>query len=80
MDGVTRDWPSRGVTGIFYHPSFSRRSFLTSGRRLADFPGVLSALLLSPRVKLFQCAPVSDELILLAHDAQLMAEVEADPF
>ena len=25
-------------TGIFYHPSFSRRSYLTRGARLEDFP------------------------------------------
>jgi len=29
------------VTGIFYHPSFSRRSYLTQGSRLRHFPGVL---------------------------------------
>lgn len=75
-----RDWPAGGVTGIFYHPSFSRRSYLTAGRRLADFPGALGSLLQLPHVKLFQCAPVSDELILLAHDSRLIPAVEADPF
>ncbi len=34
-----------GTTGIFYHPSFSRRSYLTVGRRLADFPAALGPLL-----------------------------------
>ena len=80
MDGVTRNRPPGGVTGVFYHPSFSRRSYLTAGRRLADFPGALRAVLQLPRVTLFQCTPASDELILLAHDPHLIAEVEADPF
>ncbi|HXZ44280.1 MAG TPA: hypothetical protein VEH53_05580 [archaeon] len=73
------DPPAGVVTGIFYHPSFSRRSYLTVGRRLANFPGALSALLQSPRVKLFQCAPAGDDLILLAHDSRLISEVAADP-
>ncbi len=75
-----QDWPTGVVTGIFYHPSFSRRSYLTAGHRLADFPGALGSLLQVPHVKLFQCAPVSDEMILLAHDSHLISEVEADPF
>lgn len=75
-----RNRPAGGLTGIFYHPSFSRRSYLTAGRRLADFPGALGSLPQSSRVKLFQCIPASDELILLAHDPALIAEVEADPF
>jgi len=69
-----------GITGIFYHPSFSRRSYLTAGRRLADFPGALGPLLQLPHVTLFQCSPVADELVLLAHDSRLIPEVEADPF
>ena len=67
------------VTGICYHPSFSHRSYLTLGRRLANFPGALSALLQSPHFKLFQCSPVSDDLILLAHDPHLISEVADDP-
>jgi hypothetical protein len=66
-------------TGIFYHPSFSRRSYLTTGRRLADYPGALDPLLRYPHVKLFECPPATDELILLAHDAALITQVEADP-
>ncbi len=71
--------PSREVTGIFYHPSFSRRSYLTTGRRLADFPAALDPLLRRPEVRLFQCVPATDELILLAHDPRLIPQVEADP-
>jgi hypothetical protein len=73
------DTPAGVVTGIFYHPSFSRRSYLTVGRRLANFPGALSAILQSPLVKLFQCTPAGDDLILLAHDPRLISEVAADP-
>jgi hypothetical protein len=77
---MRRDRSPGDVTGIFYHPSFSRRSYLTAGRRLADFPGALGSLLQLPRAKLFQCPAVTDELILLAHDPRLIPEVESDPF
>ena len=33
------------ATGVFYHPSFSRRSYLTVGARLADFPMALDGVL-----------------------------------
>jgi acetoin utilization deacetylase AcuC-like enzyme len=65
-------------TGIFYHPSFSRRSYLTVGRRLADFPQALEPLLQSPRFALYECQPASDELILQVHTRALIAGVEQD--
>jgi len=68
-----------GITGIFYHPSFSRRSYLTTGRRLADFPDALASLLTYPHVTLCECPPATDELILLAHDPRLIPQVEGDP-
>ena len=66
-------------TGIFFHPSFSRRSYLTTGRRLADYPGALDPLLRPPPVRLYECPPATEELILLAHDPALIPQVEADP-
>lgn len=68
-----------GITGIFYHPSFSRRSYLTTGRRLADFPAALASLLAHPHVILRECPSATDDLILLAHDPGLIPQVEADP-
>ncbi len=65
--------------GIFYHESFSRRSYLTVGLRLADFPGVLNDLLQEDRFRLYRCAEVSDSLILQVHTPELIPEVEADP-
>lgn len=67
-----------GITGIYYHPSFSRRSYLTTGRRLADFPAALDPLLQHPQVVLYECPPATDELILLAHEPALIPQVEAD--
>ena len=67
------------ITGIFYHPSFSRRSYLTVGRRLADFPGALEPLLARPHATLIQSPEASDDLIRLVHDPGLIPEVEADP-
>ena len=68
-----------GTTGSFYHPSFSRRSYLTVGRRLADFPGALAALLARPHVLLCESPEASDDLICLVHDPGLIPQVEADP-
>jgi hypothetical protein len=65
--------------GIFYHESFSRRSYLTVGRRLADFPAALEELLRQDRFRLYRCPEVSDELILLVHAPGLIPEVAADP-
>ena len=65
--------------GIFYHESFSRRSYLTVGRRLADFPAALDSLLQEDRFRLYRCPEVSDELILEVHTRELIPEVEADP-
>jgi hypothetical protein len=66
-------------TGIFYHPSFSRRSYLTVGRRLADFPAALEHLVARPQVALFESPPAADELILRVHTPGLIAEVAKDP-
>ncbi len=68
-----------GTTGIFYHPSFSRRSYLTVGLRLAGFPRALEPLLARPNVLLFESPEASDDLIRLAHHASLIPQVEADP-
>jgi hypothetical protein len=65
--------------GMFYHESFSRRSYLTVGRRLADFPAALDELLREDRFRLYRCPEVSEELILKVHVPELIPEVEADP-
>lgn len=66
-------------TGIFYHPSFSRRSYLTVGKRLAEFPGALKDVLALSQVALFESEPVSDELILKVHTPDLIRGVAQDP-
>lgn len=65
--------------GIFYHESFSRRSYLTVGRRLADFPDALDELLQDDRFHLYRCPEADDRLILLVHTLDLIPGVEADP-
>ncbi|MHB1041262.1 MAG: arginase family protein [Eubacteriales bacterium] len=61
-------------TGIFYHPSFSQRSFLTVGRRLADFPSAISHILNLPHVVQYESRPVDDELLMLVHTGDLIRE------
>ncbi|MBI3780191.1 MAG: hypothetical protein HY278_03905 [candidate division NC10 bacterium] len=68
-----------GRTGIFYHPSYSQRSYLTVGRRLSAFPGALKELRALPHVLVFEAQPVSDELILMVHTPGLIEEVAKDP-
>ncbi len=70
---------SRLPTGIFYHPSYSRRSYLTTGARLADFPMALSEILRSDRVRMYEPGPVSRELILKVHTPSLIEGVKGDP-
>jgi hypothetical protein len=64
--------------GIFYHETFSRRSYLTVGRRLADFPAALDGLLPDERFQLYASPVVSEALILKVHPQQLIDEVDQD--
>ena len=65
--------------GVFYDESFSRRSYLTVGRRLADFPAALDELLQDTRFRLHASPVVSDDLILKVHTQELIEEVDQDP-
>jgi len=68
-----------GVTGIFYHPSFSRRSYLTQGSRLQDFPDVLAPFLTGSRFRLYESPRIETEWILKVHTPELVEEVKRDP-
>jgi acetoin utilization deacetylase AcuC-like enzyme len=70
---------TRYATGIFYHPSYSRRSYLTMGARLADFPGALEGVLRDGRAGLYEPGPVSRELVLKVHTPELIEGVKGDP-
>ncbi len=67
-------------TAIFYHPSFSRRSYLTIGNRLADFPAALVDLLKLPNVYMLECKPVSEDLLRKVHTENMIKEVRLHPF
>ncbi len=66
--------------GIYYHPSFSRKSYMTVGNRLRDFPEALEPLLARPNVRLFECPRVSEELILKVHAPEMLEMVALDDF
>ena len=70
---------ARRATGIFYHPSYSRRSYLTVGARLADFPMALEKIIKSDRVRMYEPGPVSRELLLKVHTPGLIEGVKGDP-
>jgi acetoin utilization deacetylase AcuC-like enzyme len=65
--------------GIFYHPSFSRKSFMTIGNRLRDFPEALEELLKKPNVRLYESPRVSEELILKVHAPEMIPLVAREP-
>lgn len=67
------------VTGIFYHPSFSRKSYLTQGSRLFDFPRALKPFLDNPRFRLYESPPIDEERILKVHSRDLLEGVKRDP-
>ncbi|MCL4503612.1 MAG: histone deacetylase [Deltaproteobacteria bacterium] len=66
--------------GVFYHPSFSRKSYMTIGNRLRDFPEALEPLLQKPNVRLFEAPRVSKDLILKVHDPEMLEMVARDGF
>jgi acetoin utilization deacetylase AcuC-like enzyme len=70
---------TRHGTGIVYHPSYSRRSYLTVGARLADFPMALENILQSDTVKLYEPGPIPQELLLKVHTPYLIEGVKGDP-
>src|SRR4030065_475269 len=67
------------TTGIFYHPSYSRRRYLTVGARLAGFPMALDKILQSGNVRMYTPGPVSQELVLKVHTPSLIEGVKGDP-
>jgi acetoin utilization deacetylase AcuC-like enzyme len=78
--GLRLPWEAMAsITGIFYHPSFSRRSYLTVGARLADFPEAFNPLLAHDHVRLFESKPVTREQILKVHTPELIEGVKRDP-
>ncbi|MCX7821831.1 MAG: hypothetical protein N2260_00100 [Syntrophobacterales bacterium] len=64
---------------IIYHESFSRRSYLTQGTRLQDFPAVLENILKDERFHLLYAPPIREELILRVHSRDHIEEVMRDP-
>ncbi|MCK9374924.1 MAG: hypothetical protein M0P73_02115 [Syntrophobacterales bacterium] len=64
--------------GIYYHPSFSRKSYMTVGNRLRDFPEALEPLLARPNVRLIEAPRVSEDLILKVHDPEMLTMVAMD--
>lgn len=66
-------------TGIFYHPSFSRKSYLTQGTRLKDFPDAFAEIE-SPIVKIIESPPIEEELILKIHTKEHIEGVKSDFF
>jgi len=65
-------------TGIFYHPSFSRRSYLTRGARLEDFPRAIQSILDDPSYCLYESPRITEDCLLKIHTPELIEEVGRD--
>ncbi len=79
MSMATLPFSAPPITGIFYHPSFSRKSYLTQGARLLDFPRALKPFLDNPHFRLYESPAISEELILKVHTRELLEGVKRDP-
>ncbi len=64
--------------GVYYHPSFSRKSYMTVGNRLRDFPEALEPLLAKPNVSLTIAPRAEKDLILKVHDPAMLTMVASD--
>lgn len=62
-------------TGVFYHPSFSRRSYLTIGVRLSEFPEAFSQVN-SPDVIFYESKKVDEKLLLKVHSREMIDMVK----
>ncbi len=62
-------------TAVFYHPSFSRRSYLTIGARLSDFPDAFSNVK-APNVLFFESKKIDEELVLKVHSREMIEMVK----
>jgi acetoin utilization deacetylase AcuC-like enzyme len=66
-------------TGVFYHEIFSRRSYLTIGTRLREFPGAFEILKKRyNNIVVFESKPVSEDLVLRVHSPELLEGVKED--
>ena len=66
--------------GIFYHPSFSRKSYMTVGNRLRDFPEALEPVLEGPTSVCLRPPGSPTDLILRVHDPEMLEMVARDGF
>lgn len=64
---------------VIYHESFSKRSYLTHGTRLQDFPEILGDILKDERFDLLYAPAADEKLILRVHSYNHLAEVMRDP-
>jgi acetoin utilization deacetylase AcuC-like enzyme len=64
--------------GIFYHPAFRSRSYLTFRDRLRDFPEILNELLKKPNVRLCECPRAPVALILNVHTSEMVDQINRE--
>ncbi len=64
--------------GIFFHPAFKTKGFLSLRQRLQDFPGALQEVLQRPNVFLHESPRASRDMILKVHTPEMVAMVDLE--
>lgn len=62
-------------TGVFFHPEFRNKDWPIIGDKFRNFPGVMERQLAMPGVAYFESEPAPEEVLLLTHSLQYLAEV-----
>jgi hypothetical protein len=62
-------------TGIFFHEEFRNKDWPIIGDKFRSFPGIMAKALPLPGVAYFESQPASDNVLLLTHTPQYLADV-----
>ena len=60
---------------MFFHPEFRNKDWPIIGDKFRNFPGVMERQLAMPGVAYFESEPAPEEVLLLTHSLQYLAEV-----
>lgn len=62
-------------TGVFFHPEFRNKDWPIIGDKFRNFPKVLEKQLTLPGVAYFEPEPAPEEILLMTHSVQYLADV-----
>jgi len=65
-----------GITGVFFHPSFSGKEWIVIGNKFRRFPGVMESALKMEGVQWFIPEKVPEELLLKIHTRRFVEDLK----